>query len=51
MIPDESAESCDKSPSGFHCDCWYEQDEPCCHCGTTDLNLWIDGVQQTAEEV
>lgn len=31
-----------------HCACWYEQDEPCCRCGTTDLNLWVDGVQAEA---
>lgn len=46
-----SPEICEpgKTPNGYHCSCWYEQDEPCCHCGTRDLNVWIDGVQQQAE--
>lgn len=49
LVPPESAERCEKSPTGWHCDCWYEQDEPCHHCGTNDLNVWIDGEQVRAD--
>lgn len=53
LVPDDSAERCpsDKSPDGFHDDAWYLFDEPCGYCGTTDLNVFIDGEQQTTESI
>lgn len=49
-MADGDAERCEKSPTGFHDDDWYLFDQPCGHCGTTDLNVWIDGVQQSADK-
>ncbi len=32
VVSDEGETSCPKSEDG-HCDCWYDDEGPCCRCG------------------
>jgi len=50
MLRERRVEGPDRALVPVHCLCWYEQDEPCCYCGTTDLNLAIDGAQVVSGE-